>query len=583
MHRLVSKATRAQVALTQTNRIQARSFATGKEIHFSGSARNKLKRGVDRIADAVQVTLGPRGRNVAIEQSYGPPKITKDGVTVAKSIEFEDALENMGAQLIRNVANKTNDIAGDGTTTATILTRAIFSEGTKAVEAGMNPMDLKRGIDLAVDTVVKHLAAKSRKIDSHEQIEQVATISANNDSEIGKLIALAMSKVGKEGAITVTEGKSLHTEVEIIEGLKFDNGALSRFFFTDQKSQSVVFEDALVLLSEPKISDVYKLVPILEKVAKSGRKLVIIAENVEGEALSTLIINRLRGLNVVAVKAPGFGDNRVNLLQDIAVLTGAHLITEEAGLKLEDVEIEHLGSAKKITVGKDDTLILGGGGKKEDLSERIDLIRNAIAESTSEYEKEKLSERLAKLSGGVAVLKVGGASEVEVGEKKDRITDALNATKAAVSEGIVPGGGTALLYARVPLEQLKKELKEKSFDQGQGVQIIQNALVVPCKTIANNAGVEGSVVVEKLLSQSSTDYGFNALIGEYTDMLKAGVIDPTKVVRTALLDAASVASLMTTTEAVIVESKKKEAPAMPMGGMGGMGMGGMGGMGGMDF
>jgi len=554
----------------QTSKVQpifsqslARNFTNGKEIYFGGNGRNKMKKGVDRIADAVQVTLGPRGRNVAIESSYGPPKITKDGVTVAKSIEFDDPLENMGAQLVRNVANKTNDVAGDGTTTATILTRAIFSEGTKAVEAGMNPMDLKRGIDIAVEHVNTFLTGLSKKIETTEQIEQVATISANNDQEIGKLIAHAMAKVGKEGAITVQDGKGLNNEVEIIEGMKFDQGVLSRYFITDNKTQTCVFEEPLILITESKISDPFHLLPILEKVAKNGRKLVIIAENVENEALSTLILNRLRGLNVCAVKAPGFGDSRLNYLQDLAILTGATLVSEEAGVKLENLELENLGSAKKVTIGKDDTLILGGRGNPKDLTDRISTIREGIKSSTSEYEKEKLTERLSKLSGGVAVLKVGGASEIEVNEKKDRINDALNATKAAASEGIVPGGGVALLYASRSLENLKKETKAKNFDQGQGIQIVQNALLVPCKTIANNAGVEGSVVVEKLLSQKDSNYGYDAQLNSYGDLIKLGIIDPTKVVRTALIDAASVASLMTTTEAMIIETPKKKEMIQP--------------------
>jgi len=491
-------------------------------------------------------------------------KITKDGVTVAKSIEFDDPVENMGAQLCRNVASKTNDIAGDGTTTATILTRAIFAEGAKSVEAGMNPMDLKRGIDMGVERVVAFLSKISQKIETVDQMEQVATISANNDKEIGHLIALAMGKVGKDGAITVSDGKGLHNEVEIIEGMKFDQGALSRYFYTDTKGQVCVFEDPLILLCESKISSVYPLVPILEKVHKAGRKLLIIAENVEGEALSTLILNKLRGLNVCAVKAPGFGDTRTNYLQDIAILTGGTLVSEEAGVKLEDLELDQLGSAKRITVGRDDTLLLGGNGKTNEIQERIGMLKEAMIQSTSEYDKEKLTERLSKLSGGVAVLKVGGASEIEVNEKKDRITDALNATKAAADDGIVPGGGVALLYAARELESLKNEVKLKNFDQAQGIQIVQKAIQVPCKTIANNAGVEGSVVVEKLLSQNSNTYGYNAQTDVYCDMIKSGIIDPAKVVKTALVDAASVASLMTTTEALIVEAPKRKDSQSPL-------------------
>jgi len=557
---------------------RARTFVNGKDIRFGADARKLMLRGVDKIADAVQVTLGPKGRNVAIEQSWGPPKITKDGVTVAKNIEFEDPFENMGAQLTRNVANKTNDIAGDGTTTATVLTRAIFVEGCKSVAAGMNPMDLKRGIDLAVDHVVSFLKKNSKTITTTTEIEQVATISANNDKDIGQLIAKAMEKVGKEGVITVNEGKTLENEIEIIEGMKFDQGALSRYF-TDPKSGSLTFEDPLVLLCEHKISNIQPLLPILEKVAKERRKLLIIAENVEGEALSTLIINKLRGLEVCAVKAPGFGDSRTNNLQDIAVLVGGQIVSEETGLKLEDLELEDLGSSKKITVTKDDTLILDGAGKKESIAERCDMIRKAVEQSTSDYDREKLSERLAKLSGGVAVIKIGGASEVEVNEKKDRITDALHATRAAVAEGIVPGGGAALLYASKSLDQLKKTTKAQNFDQGQGIQIIQDALKVPAKTIANNAGVEGSVVIEKLWEQNNFNFGYDAQSATYVDMIQKGIIDPTKVVRTALVDAASVASLMTTTEALIVELPKKNQGSNANAG----GMGGMGGMGGEMF
>lgn len=542
-----------------------RRYATtnGKDIRFGAECRNLMLRGVEKLADAVQVTLGPKGRNVALESSYGPPKITKDGVTVAKHIEFDDPYENMGAQLCRNVANKTNDTAGDGTTTATVLTRAIFVQGCKSVAAGMNPMDLKRGIDMAVEKAIAFINSSARPIQTDEEVEQVATISANNDERIGKLLAAAMKKVGKTGVITVTEGKSIEDEVEVIEGMKFDQGALSRFFFTDAKAQECTFEDPLILLCEEKISNINPLIPILEKVVKNGKKLFIIAENIEGDALSTLIINRLRGLQVCAVKAPGYGENRTNNLQDIAVLTGAQVVSEQAGLKLEDLELHHLGTAKKVTADKDNTIILDGGGKKADIEERCALIKEQINKTTSDWEREKLQERLAKLSGGVAVVKVGGASEVEVNEKKDRITDALNATKAAIAEGIVPGGGVALLYASKALESFKQEIKAKSFDQGQGVQIVQDALKIPCKTIAYNAGVEGSVVVEKLLSQNSTSYGFNAQTGEYDDMFKLGIIDPAKVVKTALIDAASVASLMTTTEAMVVETPKKRNDNIP--------------------
>jgi len=560
----VSRAAISRPSIANQAQPVSRNFATGKDIYFGGAARSKMKRGIDRLADAVAVTLGPKGRNVAIESSYGGPKITKDGVTVARAIEFDDPVENMGAQLCRNVASKTNDIAGDGTTTATILTRAIFSEGTRAVEAGTNPMDLKRGIDMAVGKVVGFLNNIAQKVETVAQMEQVATISANNDKEIGKLIAHAMAKVGKDGAITVSDGKGIQNEMEIIEGMKFDSGALSRYFFTDSKNQICSFDDPYILLCETKISNVYPLVPILEKVSKTGRKLLIIAESVEGEALSTLILNKLRGLPVCAVKAPGYGDSRTNYMQDIATLTGGTLVSEEVGVKLEDLELDQLGTAKKVTVGKDDTLILGGGGKQAEIVDRVNMLKDAATKATSDYDKEKLTERLSKLSGGVAVLKVGGASEVEVNEKKDRITDALNATKAAAELGIVPGGGVALLYAAKELEALKNELKQKNFDQAQGVSIVQKAIQVPCKTIAANAGVEGSVVVEKLLSQKDINYGYDAQTEQYCDMIKAGIIDPTKVVKTALEDAASVASLMTTTEAVIFEIPKKKESQAPM-------------------
>jgi len=568
------------VSLVANCNFKNRTFASGKDIRYGNDARNMILRGVEKIADAVAVTLGPKGRNVAIEQSYGAAKITKDGVTVAKAIEFDDPFENIGAQLTKNVASKTNDIAGDGTTTATVLTRAIFKEGCQSVAAGMNPMDLKRGIDVAVDHVIAFLTKQKKAIITAEEIEQVATISANNDKVIGKLIAHAMNKVGKEGVITVQDGKSLKDEVDVIEGMKFDQGTLSRYFFTDTKTQQCTYDDPVILLCESKISNIHQLLPILEKVAKARKKLVIIAENVEGDALSTLIINRMQGLQVCAVKAPGYGENRTNHLQDIAVLTGGQLVSEEAGVKLEELELDQLGTSKRITVTKDDTIILDGGGKKADIQERCNQIRGAIEATTSDYEKEKLQERLAKLSGGVAVLKVGGASEVEVNEKKDRITDALNATRAAVSEGIVPGGGVALLYASKSLEELKQSVKQKNLAQGQGVQIIQDALKVPCKLIAHNAGYEGSVVVEKLLEKNNFNMGFDAQIGVYTDLIKAGIIDPVKVVKTALIDAASVSSLMTTTEAVIVDLPKKRESGSGAPAMGG---GGMGGMGGMDF
>jgi chaperonin GroEL len=551
-----------------------RSYATGKDIKYGVECRAKMLIGVEQLARAVSVTLGPKGRNVVIDQSFGSPKITKDGVTVAKNIEFADRHVNLGAQLVRGVASKTNDIAGDGTTTATVLTRAIFAEGCKSVATGVNPMDLRRGITAAVDEVVRQLKASSRPINTKEEIAQVATISANGDKEIGQLIASAMEKVGKEGVITVQDGKTLKDELEIIEGMSIDQGFISRYFVTDAKNQRTEFEDALVLLCDKKITSAHSLVPVLELITRERKKLLIIAENIEAEALAMLILNRARGMAVVAVKAPGFGDNRKTLLQDLAVVTGAEVISEELGLKLESVEMRQFGSVKRLIVNQNDTVFLNGGGTKEAVEERIQLIRDAIVQTTSDYEKEKLQERLAKLSGGVAILKVGGASEVEVGEKKDRITDALNATKAAVEEGIVPGGGAALLYATKSLDKLKLE----NSDQAVGVKIIKDALKVPARTIADNAGVEGAVVVGKLLEGSDVEYGYNAQTGVYENMVKAGIIDPTKVVRTALVDAASVASLMTTTEAMIVELPKEE-PKVPM--APGGGMGGMGGMGDM--
>eukprot|EP01119_Soliformovum_irregulare_P019699 TRINITY_DN629_c0_g1_i1.p1 TRINITY_DN629_c0_g1~~TRINITY_DN629_c0_g1_i1.p1 ORF type:complete len:563 (+),score=162.14 TRINITY_DN629_c0_g1_i1:102-1790(+) len=531
-----------------------------KDIRFGTDARSQMLRGVDKIANAVQVTLGPKGRNVAIDDGYRGAKITKDGVTVAKAIELEDPFENMGAQLTKNVASRTNDVAGDGTTTATVLARAIFTEGCKSVAAGMNPMDLKRGIDLAVDHVVKFLEQNAKQITSNGEIEQVATISANNDQSIGRLLALAMEKVGKNGVITVTDGKGIENEVQITEGMKFDEGALSRYFYTDLKAQNCVMEDPLILVHEEKISSAFSLIPILEKVAKAKRRLLIIAENVESDPLSMLIFNRTRGLEVVAVKAPGFGDNRTNSLTDIAIITGAKLISKSEDMKLEDIDLKDLGSAKRIVVDKDGTIIQGGGGLKEDIEARAQAIKNGIAEpGANSYTIEMLEKRLGQVSGGIAVVKVGGSSEVEVGERKDRIVDALNATKAAIAEGIVAGGGAALLYASQSLETLKNEVKAKNFDQGIGVQIIQDAIRAPSKVIASNAGYEGSVIAEKLLSQKSLTYGYNALIGEYTDMIKSGIIDPVKVVRTALVDAASIASLLTTSEAMIVDAKAPSA------------------------
>lgn len=529
---------------------------------------------MEKLADAVQVTLGPKGRNVVIEQSYGAPKITKDGVTVAKAIEFKDRLHNVGASLVKQVASATNDVAGDGTTTATVLTRAILVEGCKSVAAGLNPMDLRRGINLAVEHVVAELKAKAKMISTTEEIAQVGTISANGEREIGELIARAMEKVGKEGVITVQDGKTLENELEVVEGMKFDRGYISPYFVTDQKTMKCELEDPFVLICEKKISGIASIIPVLEQVLKTQRPLLIISEDVESEALATLIVNKLRaGVKVCAVKAPGFGDNRKANLQDIAVLTGATVVSEDLGFKLEKVDATMLGQAKKVTISKDDTVILNGGGAKAAIAERCDMIRQSQEQSTSDYDREKLQERLAKLSGGVAVLKVGGASEVEVSEKKDRITDALNATKAAVEEGIVPGGGTALVYASRSLEAVKD--KCENFDQKVGVEIIQRAIRRPAKTIANNAGLEGDVIVGKLLEREGDEnVGFNAAAGRFEDLVRAGVIDPMKVVRTALLDAASVASLLTTAECVITEAPKSEAPPAP-------GMGGMGG--GMDF
>jgi len=555
--------------------LQTRGFAA-KEIRFGVDCRDGLLAGVDKLADAVQVTLGPKGRNVVIEQPYGGPKITKDGVTVAKAIELKDKFQNVGANLVKQVASATNDVAGDGTTTATVLTRAILTEGLRAVAAGLNPMDLRRGINLAVDHVVGELKRRAKMISTQEEIAQVGTISANGEVEIGELIARAMEKVGKEGVITVQDGKTLENELEVVEGMKFDRGYISPYFVTDQKTMKVEVEDPFILICEKKIAGIQTIIPILEQVIKTQRPLLIIAEDVESEALATLIVNKLRGgLKVCAVKAPGFGDNRKANLQDIAVLTGGQVISEDLGIRLDKVDTSMLGSAKKVTISKDDTVLLDGAGDKNLIAERCEMIREAADASTSDYDREKLQERLAKLSGGVAVLKVGGASEVEVSEKRDRITDALNATKAAVEEGIVPGGGTALVYASRTLEGVRDACS--NFDQKMGVDIIERAIRVPAKMIAKNAGKEGAVVVGKLLDHTGEEsHGYNAATDIYEDMVKAGVIDPIKVVRTALLDAASVASLLTTAEAIIVEGPKSEAP------MAG-GPGGMGGMGGMDF
>jgi chaperonin GroEL len=543
-----------------------------KEVKFSTDARDKMLRGVNVLANAVKVTLGPKGRNVVIEKSFGAPRITKDGVTVAKEIELEDKFENLGAQLLRSVASKTNDIAGDGTTTATVLGQAIVVEGVKAVAAGFNPMDLKRGIDLAVEEVVASLQAASSKIKSSSEVAQVGTISANGESAIGDMIAEAMQKVGNEGVITVEEAKTAETELEVVEGMQFDRGYLSPYFVTNAEKMTAVLEDPVILLHEKKLSNLQAILPILESVVQSQRPLLIIAEDIEGEALATLVVNRLRGgLKVAAVKAPGFGDRRKAMLEDIAILTGGQVISEDLGIKLENVTIDMLGTAKRVEITKENTTIVDGAGTKEDIQGRVGQIKAQIEETTSDYDKEKLQERLAKLAGGVAVIKVGGSTEVEVKERKDRVDDALNATRAAVEEGIVPGGGVALLRASNALT-----ITGANADQNAGIAIVRRALQEPVRTIANNAGAEGSVVVGKILENTSPTFGYNAATGEYGDLVALGVIDPVKVVRHALQDAASVASLLITTEALIVEAPKDAAPAMPGGG-------GMGGMGGMDF
>ena len=545
-----------------------------KDVYFASDARDKMLRGVNTLANAVKVTLGPKGRNVVIEKSFGAPRSTKDGVSVAKEIELADRFENLGAQLIREVASKTNDKAGDGTTTATVLAQAIVVEGLKSVAAGMNPMDLKRGVDKAVAKVVEEIKRTSRKVTTNEEIAQVGTISANGDVEVGAMIAKAMAKVGNEGVITVEEAKTAETELDVVEGMQFDRGYLSPYFITNAEKMEADLEDPLILLFEKKLSSLQPLLPVLEAVVQSGKPLLIIAEDVEGEALATLVVNKLRGgLRVAAVKAPGFGDRRKAMLEDIATLTGGQLISEDLGIKLESVTLEMLGKAKKVTITKDDTTIVDGSGDKADIDGRISQIKKQIEDTTSDYDKEKLQERLAKLAGGVAVVRVGGSTEVEVKEKKDRVDDALNATRAAVEEGIVPGGGVALLKASKVLDGFKGD----NDDQEAGVAIVRRALQAPIRQIAENAGVEGSIVVSKVLENDSPTFGFNAQTEEYVDMVKAGVIDPAKVVRTALQDAASVAGLMITTEAAIVEAPKKG------GGGGGMPGGGMGGMGDMDF
>jgi len=535
----------------------ARCFAAAKDIRHGSEARALMLEGCNRLADAVAVTMGPKGRNVVIEQSFGAPKVTKDGVTVAKSIDLKSApMVNVGAQLVKTVASKTNDVAGDGTTTATVLARAIFREGCKAVAAGMNPMDIKRGMDHATKIVLEDLASQATHIETPDKIRSVATIAANGDEQIGRMITEAFEKVGKDGTITVSDGKTMDHELEVVEGMQLDRGYISPYFITNVKAQKAEMENPLVLIFDKKISSVQAILPVLEQVAKVQKPLLLIAEDVDGEALSMLIVNKLRGgLKVAAIKAPGFGDNRKAILQDLSVLTGAELITEELGGKLEEVQLSQLGTAKSITIDKDSTVILDGAGEKAKIEERCESIRDAIEVSTSEYEKDKMKERLAKLGGGVAVIKVGGASEVEVNETKDRLNDALCATKAALEEGIVPGGGAALLYATLKLEGVKLD----SLDQQVGVDAIKAALKQPCIQIAQNAGEEGAVVVQTLTKEKALSKGFNAQTGEYVDLIEAGIIDPTKVVRTALADAVSVASLMTTTEAIIAEEVEEKA------------------------
>ena len=543
-----------------------------KDVKFSTDARDKMMRGVDILANAVKVTLGPKGRNVILDKSFGAPRTTKDGVTVAKEIELDDKFENMGAQMLREVASKTNDEAGDGTTTATLLAQSIVREGLKAVAAGMNPMDLKRGIDKAVAEVVKDISAKSKKVSSSDEIAQVGTISANGEKAIGDMISEAMQKVGNEGVITVEEAKSLESELDVVEGMQFDRGYLSPYFITNAEKMICELDDPYILIHESKLSNLQAMLPVLETVVQSGKPLLIIAEDVEGEALATLVVNKLRGgLKVAAVKAPGFGDRRKAMLQDIAVLTGGQVVSEDLGIKLENVTLDMLGRAKRISITKDDTTVVDGAGKKGDIEARVGQIRAQIEESTSDYDKEKLQERMAKLAGGVAVIKVGGATEVEVKERKDRVDDALNATRAAVEEGIVPGGGVALLRASRFID-----VTGDNEDQEAGINIVRRALQAPVRQIAENAGVEGSIVVGKIFDENKANYGYDAQSGKYGDLVKEGIIDPAKVVRTALQDAASVASLLITTEAGVAESPKKEEPAMPAGGMDGMG--GMGGM-----
>ena len=550
---------------------------SAKEVRFSVDARDRMLHGIDTLAHAVRVTLGPKGRNVVLDKSFGAPRITKDGVTVAKEIELEDKFENMGAQMVREVASKTSDQAGDGTTTATVLAHAIVREGAKAVAAGMNPMDLKRGVDLAVETIVADLQKNSKNVTSNEEIAQVGTISANGDAEIGRFIADAMKKVGNEGVITVEEAKSLITELEVVEGMQFDRGYISPYFVTNAEKMRVEMEDPYILIYEKKLSGLQELLPLLEAVVQASKPLLIIAEDVEGEALATLVVNKLRGgLKVAAVKAPGFGDRRKAMLEDIAILTGGTMVSADLGIKLESVTVSMLGRAKKVMIDKENTTIVSGAGKKTDIQGRITQIKAQIEETTSDYDREKLQERLAKLAGGVAVLRVGGATEIEVKERKDRVDDAMHATRAAVEEGVLPGGGVALLRSLKALEKLKGH----NDDQRTGIEIVKKAISWPARQIAINAGEDGSIVVGKILEKDTYAFGYDAQTGEYGNMVSKGIIDPTKVVRIALQDAASIAGLLITTEAMVAELPKKQSPAMP-GGAGG-GMGGMGGMG-MDY
>ena len=548
---------------------------SAKEVKFSVDARDKMLHGIDTLTHAVRVTLGPKGRNVLLDKSFGAPRMTKDGVTVAKEIELEDKFENMGAQMVREVASKTSDQAGDGTTTATVLAHAIVREGAKAVAAGMNPMDLKRGVDLAVETIVADLQKNSKNVTSNEEIAQVGTISANGDAEIGRFIADAMKRVGNEGVITVEEAKSLETELEVVEGMQFDRGYISPYFVTNAEKMRVEMEDPYILIYEKKLSGLQELLPLLEAVVQASKPLLIIAEDIEGEALATLVVNKLRGgLKVAGVKAPGFGDRRKAMLEDIAILTGGTMVSADLGIKLENVTVNMLGRAKKVMIDKENTTIVGGAGKKADIQGRITQIKAQIEETTSDYDREKLQERLAKLAGGVAVLRVGGATEIEVKERKDRVDDAMHATRAAVEEGVLPGGGVALLRAIKALEKLKVH----NDDQRTGIEIVKKAISWPVRQIAINAGEDGSIVVGKILEKDTYAYGYDAQAGEYGNLVSKGIIDPTKVVRAALQGAASVAGLLITTEAMVAELPKKQSPAMP-GGPGG----GMGGMGGMDF